>query len=174
MLSEKQKKWIDHLPDDDEINIFPFDKESQKYFQEVKEKIQSSLNNDIKVEQRGSTSLGAAGQNEIDIYVPLPPNDFYEKTLIPEFIKIFGPPKSIHQTRIRFQIIENEKKLDIFLIDKESDEWMNGVRFEEYLKKHEEALREYEKLKYACNGYSTRKYYEKKVEFINKILDLVP
>lgn len=174
MLSEKQKKWINHLPDDDKINILPFDEESQKYFKEVKEKIQNSINNKINVEQRGSTSLGIAGQNEIDIYVPLSANDFYAKILIPEFTKMFGSPKSIHQTRVRFQIIQNEKNLDIFLIDKESDEWMNGVRFEEYLKNHEEALNEYEKLKYACNGYSTKKYYEEKVEFINKILDLAP
>jgi len=170
MLTEKQKKWIAHLPDDDKIKILPFDKISQKYFEEVKEKIWASLNNKIKVEHRGSTSLGIAGQNEIDIYIPVQASVFYARTLVPELTKIFGSPKSNHQTRIRFQVVRNKKNIDIFLIDKESDEWMNGIRFEKYLKTHKEALKEYENLKYKCNELSTRKYYEKKVEFINNIL----
>ena len=109
MLTEKQKKWIAHLPDDDKIKILPFNERSQKYFKEVKEKIWTSLNNKIKVEHRGSTSLGIAGQNEIDIYIPVQASVFYAKTLVPELVKIFGLPKSNHQTRIRFQVVRNEK-----------------------------------------------------------------
>ena len=83
---------------------------------------------------------------------------------------MYGPPKSIHKTRIRFQFIYDGKKIDIFLIDEESVEWINGLKFEDYLTTHKQALDEYEKLKYACNGLSTRKFYEKKVAFINDIL----
>ncbi|MDD3190807.1 MAG: GrpB family protein [Candidatus Pacebacteria bacterium] len=79
-------------------------------------------------------------------------------------------PKSTHQIRIRFQIIEKGEKIDIFLIDEESDEWLNGIEFENYLEEHKEELKKYEELKYDCNGFSTRKYYEKKVDFINNIL----
>lgn len=76
------------------------------------------------MEQRGSTSLGIAGQNEIDIYVPVLPNIFYAKTLVPELTKKYGPPKSIHKTRIRFKFVDGGKK------------------------------EEYETLKHVCNGLS--------------------
>jgi GrpB-like predicted nucleotidyltransferase (UPF0157 family) len=170
MLTKKQKEWINLLPSDDEVEILPFDKRSQEIFERAKEEIRASLGSEINVEQRGSTSLGIAGQNEIDIYIPLSPSIFYAKTLVPKLTKLYGGPKSVHETRIRFQFIEDGKKIDIFLIDKESTEWINGVKFENYLKIHKEALDEYEKLKYACDGLSMRKFYEKKVEFINDIL----
>jgi len=170
MLTVKQKKWIANLSDEDTIEIFPFDKSSQQKFEKIKKTIRASLGNKTRVEHRGSTRLGIAGQDEIDAYIPVSSDIFYKKTLVPELIKIYGSPKSIHQTRIRFQVIESGKKIDIFLIDEESDEWLNGVEFENYLETHKEALKEYEELKYSCNGLSTRKYYEKKVAFINNIL----
>ncbi len=170
MLTKRQKEWINLLPDDDRVEILPFDETSQEIFEKVKEEIRANLGKETKVEQRGSTSLGIAGQNEIDIYVPVPPSVFYAKTLVPELTKIYGPPKSIHKTRIRFQSIDGGKKIDIFLIDEESAEWIDGIKFEDYLKTHNEALDEYKRLKYMCNGLSTRKFYEKKVAFINDIL----
>jgi len=170
MLTKKQKEWINLLSDDDEVEIIPYDKRSKEIFKRVKEEIKINIGDETRVEERGSTSLGIAGQNEIDVYVPISPDIFYSKTLVPELTKIYGLPKSIHKTRIRFQFIDDGKKIDIFLIDEESAEWINGVKFENYLKTHQEALKEYKKLKHACNGLSTRKFYEKKVAFINDIL----
>lgn len=170
MLTKRQKEWINLLSDDDEVEIFPYDKRSKEIFKRVKEKIKTSLGDETRVKERGSTNLGIAGQNEIDIYIPIPPDAFYSKRLVPELTKIYGSPKSIHKTRIRFQFIDNGKKIDIFLIDEESAEWINGVKFENYLKTHQEALEEYKKLKHDCNGLSTRRFYEKKVAFINDIL----
>lgn len=170
MLTKQQKEWINLLPDDDTVEILPFDETSQGKFEKVKEAIKANLGNETRVEQRGSTSLGIAGQNEIDIYVPVPANIFYTKFLVSELTKMYGPPKSIHKTRIRFQFIDDGKKIDIFLIDEESAEWINGVKFENYLKTYKQALEEYERLKHECNGVSTRKFYKKKIAFINDIL----
>ena len=88
MLTPKQKKWINHLPDDDKIMIFSFDKTSQDVFEKIKEKIQTNLDMEIKVEHRGSTSLGIAGQNEIDVYIPVSGDIFYAKTLVSELFII--------------------------------------------------------------------------------------
>lgn len=170
MLTDNQKRWINHLRDDDKVEIYPFDKTSKEKFEKVKMEIINSVAMKIDVEHRGSTSLGIAGQNEIDIYIPLSPNAFYGRALVLELTELYGPPKSTHKTRTRFQTIDGGKKIDIFLIDKESPEWLNGLKFEDYLKIHKDALREYEELKYNCNGLSTRKFYEKKVTFINDIL----
>ena len=163
MLTKKQREWINHLPDDDRVEILPFDETSQEKFEKVKEFIKANLGNETRVEQCGSTSLGIAGQNEIDIYIPVPASVFYTNTLVLELAKIYGPPKSIHKTRIRFQFIDDGKRIDIFLIDEESTEWINGVKFENYLKTHKRALKEYERLKHECNGLSMRKFYERKV-----------
>lgn len=170
MLTKKQKDWINLLPDDDKVKILPFDKKSQEIFKRVKEEILKKLGSETRVEQRGSTSLGIAGQNEIDIYIPVSSSIFYANVLVQKLTNIYGPPKSVHETRLRFQFIEDKKKIDIFLIDEESAEWINGVKFENYLKTHNAVLAEYEKLKYACDKLSTRKFYEKKVTFINDIL----
>lgn len=170
MLTKRQKEWINCLSDDDKVEILPFDKRSQEVFERAQEEIKADLGSETRVEQRGSTSLGIAGQNEIDIYIPVSPNVFYANTLVSVLTKIYGPPKSIHKTRIRFQFIDDGKKIDIFLIDEESAEWINGVKFENYLKTHKEALEEYKRLKHMCNGLSTRKFYEKKVAFINDII----
>lgn len=170
MLTENQKRWIGNLRDDDEVKIYPFDKISEEKFKKVKAEILERILREIDVEHRGSTSLGIAGQNEIDMYIPLSPEEFCNGEFVSELTALYGPPKSIHKTRTRFQTIEDGKKIDIFLIDEESSEWLDGLKFEDYLKNHEEALREYEELKYRCDGLSTRKFYEKKVAFINDIL----
>jgi len=170
MLTERQKKWINNLSDEDKIEILPFDETSIEKFNEIKDNIGNSLGKEIKVEHHGSTSLGIAGQNEIDIFIPLPPNEFYLKTLVAELSELFGSPKSVHKTRIRFQIFKDSKKIDIFLIDENSKGWLDGLKFEEYLKTHNDALKEYEDLKYACIGLSIREFYKKKLEYINKIL----
>jgi len=170
MLTVKQKKWIARLPDDDKIEILPFDESSQKKFLKIKKKIKNRISESLRVEHRGSTSLRIAGQNEIDIYIPVSASVFNKNILVPKLAKIFGQPKSYHQTRIRFRAVEHDKKIDIFLINKESNEWLNGIKFENYLKTNVKTLREYEKLKQSCLGFSTKKYYEKKVAFINNIL----
>ena len=38
MLTKKQKKWLDHLRDDDKITILPYDPTVPEKFERVKEK----------------------------------------------------------------------------------------------------------------------------------------
>lgn len=169
MLTTKQKKWIAHLRDDDEIIIKPYDKTAPEKFERVRDKIQLILGKGVRVEHCGATGLKISGQDEIDVYIPVLLGNF--DSLLVRLKKVFGEPNSLYALeRARFVTIESGKHVDIFLINEESDGWKNGVKFETYLKNHLHALAAYRKLKEKSNGLSTRKYYRRKINFINGIL----
>lgn len=101
MLSKKQKDWLNHLSSDKKISIFPFDPRVNKIFLKIKNKIQDNLGKDTRVEHRGASSLGISGQDEIDVYVPVPPTKF--DLYIPKMPKVFGEPRSLYPLeRVRF------------------------------------------------------------------------
>lgn len=169
MLSKKQKDWLNHLSSEKKINILSFDPKVNEIFLKVKEKIQSNLGINTRVEHRGASSLGISGQDEIDVYVPVPPAKF--DSYIPKMSRIFGEPRSMYPLeRVRFSEEIDGKKIDLFLINEEHDDWINGIKFENYLKLHSKDLEKYKKLKEEMNGFSVKDYYTRKNEFINEIL----
>ena len=169
MLTPKQIKWINHLRNDDRVIIKPFDPRTPEIFESVKTKIQSALGKKTRVEHRGATSFRISGQDEIDIYIPIRKKEFNLK--IPQLVDLFGEPGSSYPLeRVRFKTIQKGKRVDIFLINEESDGWKNGVIFEKYLKSNPKSLEEYKILKEEGNGLPSREYYRRKIEFINKIL----
>jgi len=169
-LTAKQKKWIDHLSNENKIVIVPFDKNAEGIFQRVKKIIQK--NTDIEeVIHAGATALKISGQDEIDIFVPILNNQF--KKYIKEFSQLFGDPKSIYEgDRVRFTFKKQNKRIDVFLINKRKANWKNHIIFETYLKTHPKELVRYKKLKEQGRGLSTREYYEQKIKYINKILNI--
>lgn len=169
MLTPEQEKWLAHLPDDNEIEIFPYDPAAPKKFEKIKNQIQGVLEKETEVLHCGATSLGISGQGELDIYVPVAPEKFDETIL--ELTKIFNKPESLYPLeRARFVAHVDGTKAEIFVVNKESENWLRSCRFEECLKKNPEALEAYRNLKEAGNGLSTREYYRRKIEFINDVL----
>jgi len=169
MLTIKQKKWINHLPDNNRISIIPLDPTAEKKFKRIKEKIQTKLGANMAVKHRGATSLGISGQDEIDIYIPASPSKF--NSLIAPLTELFGQPGSHYPLeRARFETCVDNKHVTVFLINKAGESWLNGIKFEQYLKLHPKALETYQRLKEESNGLSTREYYRKKIEFINSML----
>lgn len=169
MLTEKQKRWLDHLSDKDKIFIKPYDPTAPKKFEKVKKRIQKYLGKDIRVEHHGATGLGISGQDEIDMYVPVPPTDFDK--IFPLLKKLFGEPASYYPfERARFVTYVAGKHIDVFLISEKSEAWVNGVKFETYLNTHPKSLEEYRKLKEKGSGLIVREYYRRKINFINNIL----
>lgn len=171
MLSKKQQDWLKHLSSEKKINILLFDTNTEKIFFKIKNKIQDNLGKGTRVEHRGASSLGISGQDEIDVYVPVSPKKF--DSYIPKMIKIFGEPRSAYPLeRIRFNEEIDGKKIDLFLINEQHNDWINGCRFENYLKSHpKEFLEKYKKLKEEMNGFSVKDYYTKKNIFISRILN---
>lgn len=169
MITKKQLKWINHLSNTDKIKIVPFDPTAEAKFQKVKQKIQDSLGKDISVFHRGASSLGISGQDEIDIYVPVPPAKF--NSSVEPLKEIFDEPVSHYPLeRVHFVTEVDGKHIDIFLINNKCEGWVNGVKFENYIRSHPDTLEAYRKLKEDGNGLSGKEYYKRKIEFFNQIL----
>lgn len=172
MITPEQETWLAHLSDTDSIKIFPANPEAHNIFKEIKKKIQSNLGENISVIHKGATSLDISGQGELDVYVPVEIEGF--GVLVDAVQKIFGPPRSLYALdRARFVTSIKGIKIEIFVINQEGKGWTDSCKFEQYLKENPKALRVYEKLKEEGEGLSTQKYYRRKIEFINEILDKI-
>ncbi len=167
MFTPEQRQWIDHLSDKDRISIFPFDPTAEDKFKVVRQRVQDVLGEKLSVEHHGATSLSISGQNEIDIYIPVPRVSF--EAMTDSLRNIFGEPRSTYPlNRVRFITEVDGKHVDVFLINEEQEGWKNLNAFEAYLRSHPEALEEYKRLKEAENGLSVRGYYRRKLNFLMK------
>ncbi len=170
MITEKQQKWLDHLRTDDEVVIKPYDPKSLEIFEKVKIRALFTLDGMCDVLHRGASYLGISGQDEIDVYVPVLPKEF-DQTVF-KMIEAFGQPRSLYPlVRARFPIEGYGKHIDVFVINKEDAGWVDSEIFTSYLLKHPKTLEAYRKLKEDGNGLSTRKYYTRKTEFINDVIE---
>lgn len=168
MLTPDQEKWINHLSATDKIKIIPYNPKTKEVFEKVKKEIREVLGA-VEISHRGATSLGVSGQGEIDCYIPVAENEFnrYLKTML----AYFGKARSTYPLRrAAFVKYIEEIKIEIFLINEKSDDWINGLKFENYLKNNSVALENYKKLKEGGDGLSVQNYYRRKIEFINDIL----
>lgn len=169
MITQEQEKWLERLSVEEKVKIVDFDPTAEQKFQKLKDKIQSHLGKEIEVFHRGSTYLGIAGQDEIDVYIPTTLENFDK--LLPSLQKLFGEARSVYPgERIRFSTQIEGKKIDLFLINKNHQDWLNGLKFENYLLKNLQALADYQDLKKRSANLSIREYYREKTEFINKVL----
>jgi len=169
MLTKDQEKWIKSLTRHaNKIKIVPYDPKTKEVFGKIKKEIQVALGN-VGVFHRGATSLGISGQGEIDCYVPVSENLFDDH--VEKMVKYFGPAGSIYPLRrVRFVKYIDGIKIEMFIINEKSFDWINSLKFEEYLKNHDVALEAYKKLKEDCERFSVPEYYRRKTEFINDIL----
>jgi GrpB-like predicted nucleotidyltransferase (UPF0157 family) len=169
LIRAEQQAWLDHLSDHDQVLVKPYDENAPRIFEVVRTKILAVLGPQTRVEHRGATNLGISGQDEIDVYIPVSAGDFESR--IAPLTAAFGSPRSHYPgERARFVLIEGGKHVDIFLIDAAGRGWLDGVRFEAFLKTHPGALEDYRQMKEDGHGLSTREYYRRKIEFINDIL----
>ena len=168
MLTSEQENWISHLSTE-KVKIISYNPKVKLVFEKAKKEIKEILG-EVKVKHCGATSLGISGQGEIDLYIPVSKNFFNE--YLEKLIKHFGKVGSVYPLRrARFVKYIEGIKIEMFLINKESDDWKNCVKFENYLKRHPKALEEYKKLKERSSELAVQEYYRKKLEFINKIIN---
>jgi GrpB-like predicted nucleotidyltransferase (UPF0157 family) len=170
MLTKSQQKWIDHLKDDDRIIIKPYDPKSPEIFEKVKKQVIAGVGK-VRVEHRGASYLKISGQDEIDIYIPVSTKEFDK--YVTKMTEAFGKPKSLYPLiRARFPFEGCGKHIDVFVINEKDKGWTECETFTNYLLSHPKDLEEYKNLKENNAGLSTREYYTRKIEFINKILKL--
>lgn len=170
MLTKEQEKWVSHLSNEKIVEILPYNPKTKESFYKIKKEIEIFFGK-VEILHCGSTSLGILGQGEVDLYIPVNPQYFNE--YLKKLIKYFGPAGSIYPLeRARLVKYTDNIKVEIFLINKDGDNWKNSRKFENYLKNNLEMLNEYVKLKEESRGLSVQYYYRKKIEFINKVLEL--
>ena len=171
MLTAEDEVWLNHLSDTNQVKIVPFDPQVKHIFSQIKQEIQSALGENISVLHMGATSLGISGKGDIDVYIPTSPEQFSLK--IKKLEQIYGKPGSLYPLkRVRWNKLVKGIDVEIFLVNQDHLSWKRSLAFENYLKQHPEALDEYEKLKEDLAGVSTREYYRRKIEFMNKILGI--
>jgi GrpB-like predicted nucleotidyltransferase (UPF0157 family) len=170
MITKDQQKWLNHLSETDRVVIKKFDPKSSEIFEEVKKKIIKALGK-VKVFHRGASYLKISGQDEIDIYVPVVPNDF--DITVAKMSSTFGEPRSNYPlVRARFHLDGYGKNIDVFVINEKDAGWINSEIFTNWLLTHKETLEKYKKLKEEGVGLSTREYYTIKTGFINGVLEI--
>jgi len=170
MLIPSQEKWLAQLNDTDSMDIYPYDPKCPEIFEKFKKFVKSKIKGDLKIIHYGASSLGISGQDEIDVYILVSPEDFED--MVSKVCAIFGETQSLGENkRARYKVIFKGKKIDLFVSNEEHEEWQNNVKFNSYLRENLEALEEYKMIKENLSGKSTREYYRAKVEFINKILE---
>ncbi|MBU4561766.1 GrpB family protein [bacterium] len=169
MLTKDQEKWINSLTSKtNKIKIVPYDPKTKEVFEKIKKEIQMALG-EVDVFHHGATGMGISGQGEVDCFIPISENLFNE--YLKKMIKHFGSAGSFYPLRrARFVKYIDEIKIEMFIINEKSFDWVNSLKFEDYLKNHVEALEAYKKLKEDCEGLSVSEYYRRKTEFINDIL----
>lgn len=170
MLSSKQKHWLAQLSDTDKVKIVPYNPKTKDVFKKQERLIQSALGKESVVLHEGASAWGISGKGDVDIYIPVKVKSFnkvYEKLR-----SLLGDPGSYYQDeRVRWNKVDDAIDVEIFLVNKEADFWKESIIFWDYIKSHHEALEKYRELKEKANGSSTRKYYTKKIEFYNEILN---
>ncbi len=172
MLSIDQEKWVNQLSDSDIVVIVPYDPSVNEKFKKIREKIQLKLGRKTAVLHRGASGFGISGQDEMDVYIPVPGDRF--DYFVTHLTELFGKPGSFYPLeRAKFETKVDGKLITVFLMNESSVAWINGIKFDEYLKSHPLSLEEYRKLKEQGNGLSTRQYYRRKLEFINRILERI-
>lgn len=169
MLTPAQRAWIDHLSDTEQIRIIPYDVSVPERFERIRERIREILGDEFPAEHHGATSFGISGQDEIDVYVPVPVDRFDET--VGRLSEVLGEPGSLYLSdRARFTIEDDGKRVDIFPINKDHENWKATLAFERCLREKPEVLARYREMKESCDGLSVREYYRRKYEFVDEVL----
>lgn len=163
MLTKDEKDYLKKIPASKKASIKPFDQQAKKVGDSVVSKIKKALPK-VKVLFMGSTALGIAGQNDIDIYVLSEPKDFDK--YLPNLKKLFGAPKHIHKTFIEWKFDKSGYPVELYLTEPPEKQ----IKVFEILKSNKKLLKRYENLKLKFNGKSFRDYQRAKYEFYNQIL----
>ena len=168
MLTHDQEQWVNSLSDRI-VSVVPYDPRTERLFMVVKKKILDILGPEAIVEHCGASSLGISGQDEIDVSVVASSGEFADYAM-----KLDGKLGSIaswYPDRVRFDVREEGKKIDLKVVDGEHPNHLRGKIFERHLRTHPEDLERYRALKEGSNSLTTKEYYRRKIEFINEILE---
>lgn len=167
MLTQDEKNYLSKIDLNKKVFVNPFDPKAKKVGNSIVSKIKKEFPK-LVIHFMGATSLGIAGQNDIDIYAISNPRDFSK--YLPTFEKLFGKPKSIHDTFMEWDFVQEDYPIELYLTDDSSPSMKRQIKVFNVLKANQELRKEYEVLKLKFDNKSFRDYQKAKYEFYNKIL----
>ena len=168
MLTQAQQRYIQTIPEEKTVKIYPYDPKLKDIAEEFIQKAHLGDPN-LEVLFMGASGLGISGQGDIDLYALNPTRDLNKYSL--RLTEQFGEPKSKSQTSIAWEFESEGHGVEFYLTDPNSPEMQEQIKIFKMLKDNPELLKEYEQLKQECDGLPFREYQRRKYEFYNKILE---
>ena len=170
MLTQNQEGYLKTVPEDRIAKIVPFDPATQTTAQEIISEIKEVLP-DAEIFYIGSSKLGIAGENDIDMTV-MSNGHFGQYTEVLE--GIYGKPhhKNLNTKYIKWEFERNGFPVELHLGDVITSNLQEQLDSQKILEENEDLRKEYEQIKLACNGLSWKEYLVKKYEFWNRILGI--
>ena len=166
MLTSEEQKYLETIPENKIIVIWDFDPAAKETGDQIIQRIKEEgiakgvLN-------MGSTELGIAGQNDIDIDVPSSVDT--SKVELSILKKLFGKPKQSKILPMKWEFKQNGFEVEVHLADASTETFKRHLRVFTALKNDPVLRTRYEALKKSCNGGSFRDYMKKKFEFFADI-----
>lgn len=170
MLTANQIGYLNTIPKDKIAKVVPFDSATQAVAQELISEIKSVLPR-AEIFYIGSSKLGIAGKNDIDMTVMANGNfDEYHKVME----QIYGKPQHINigNKYIKWELTRNNFPVELHLNDVVTPNFQEQLDTQKILENDTALRKEYEQLKIESNGLSWRHYMKRKYEFWNKILGI--
>ncbi|MFH1528027.1 MAG: GrpB family protein [Bacteroidota bacterium] len=170
MLTKAQEKYLQTIPKDKIAEIKPWDPLIKMAALKLINCIKSAVPM-LEVFYSGASALEISGQNDIDITIKCPLNDFGK--YLPDLKIVLGEPDKIGKENIRWEpIYFDGYEAEVYMTDPNSPVLQEHIKIFELLKNKSALRQEYEQLKKECEGISYREYQKKKYEFYNRIINL--
>ena len=168
MLTKEQEKYLETIPEDKKIIIQDFNPVVKVASDKVIAKIKTE-NPDWNIWPMGSSELSIAGQNDIDINIPIHADEVQDYLSILE--ELFGPPSQKEKLPMKWQYEQDGFEVELYLTDSKSETFQEHLDVFVMLKNNSGLRKRYEEIKKSSNGGSFKEYMKKKYEFFNDILE---
>ncbi len=170
MLTPNQVGYLATVPEGKVTHIAPFNPATQTTAQEIIHEVESECPS-VKTYYIGSSKLGIAGENDIDLSF-FAGNEF--NTCLRAFEKRYGTPghRSSKNNYANWELVRNGFPVEIHLSDFVDTGFQEQLDTQKILESNENLRNEYEQLKIQCDGLPWKQYLIKKYEFWNKVLGL--
>lgn len=168
MLTPDQEKYLETIPKDKKIFIQDFNPAVKIASDKVVVMIKAE-NPGWNVWPMGSSELGIAGQNDIDINIPI--NEDQVQEYLPKLEKIFGSPRQKEKLPMKWTFDQDGFEVELYLTNSNTKTFQEHLDVFTMLKEHPGLRERYEEIKKSANGGSFREYMKKKYELFNEILE---
>lgn len=169
MLTEGQKNYLAKVPNDQKVEVKPFNPRGLEVASLIIAEI-NMIEPDLEVICIGSLPLKIAGQEDIDINAYCPKKD--QEQHLDNFRKLYGEPYRTGRASVCWSFTRDGFSVDVWLTDPNAETTKRQLKVFNLLKENQVLLKEYEQIKLSSGHLPYKEYQTKKYEFFNRILGL--